>query len=129
MFRPLSLGHHQVTIEWNMGKLHTLIHKNELWISGCSFTIFHSIVTWWWPNDRGWNMLSPYYLKWNKISICNTSFVLIREKFIPYLYHIEHNGNDSPKTGWDDLEKSKFSCPLRYSNHNFPVVQPLTKSV
>jgi hypothetical protein len=90
MFRPLRLGHHQVTIEWNMEKLHTVIHK-------------HFILLW--PDDgpmSGRNMLSRYHLKWNKVSICNTSCVLTCGNFIPYLYYIEQNGDGSPKeTGWN----------------------------
>jgi len=62
------------------------LYDSSLWITVCSFPIFYSIVTWWWPNDRGWNMLSPYHLKWNKINICNASCVLTCEIFIPYLY-------------------------------------------
>ena len=35
-----------------------------LWITVSSFLkIYYLFVTWWWPGDRGWNMLSPCHLK------------------------------------------------------------------
>jgi len=48
MFQPLSSGHHQVTIELNMRKLHTVIHKISLIISKCneiSLSLFYAIIS------------------------------------------------------------------------------------
>jgi len=43
MFRPLLPGYNQVTSSF--------------------LEFYYLLVTWWWPGDRGRNMLSPYRLK------------------------------------------------------------------
>ena len=113
MFRPLSPGHHKVTRNWNLRKLHTVIHKisytryinyifylylyNLFYELQCvAFSNFSSL----WPDD-GLVIEAEtccHLITLNKINIYNTSCVLTYKNFTPYLYYAPSRHAQNYKT-------------------------------